>query len=377
MIPPLRVVIAPNAFKGSLSPAAAAQAMADGVRRAVSDAECIVRPVADGGDGSLDAFSAAGFARRPVTTRGPTGDPVDAAYATDGSTAVVELASTCGLLLLPGDIPAPMTSTTEGLGDAIRAALDHGVTSLVVCLGGSASTDGGTGLLVALGARLTDAAGHEVRPGGAGLRHIVSVDLAGLDPRLARTTVAIAADVTSPLVGPAGAAAVFAPQKGATPDEVAELDEGLRMWADVLVRATGRDVSAMPGAGAAGGAAAALLAVCGATMSPGAALIADLLGLDDAIASAHLVLTGEGRLDAQSILGKGAVAVAARAHALRVPTLAICGAIDLDEPAMRDAGFDGWAELRSPSRDPRVAMRDAHMLLAAATEEIVRDWVAS
>jgi glycerate kinase len=370
-------VIAPNAFKGSLSAAAAAMAMADGVRGAASDAECVIRPIADGGDGSLDAFTAAGFARMPVTARGPTGEPVDAAYATRGSTAVVELASTCGLLLLPGGVPAPMASTTQGLGDAIRAALDHGATNLIVCLGGSASTDGGTGMLEALGARLTDAAGHDVPPSGAGLLRIEALDLAGLDPRLARATVTIAADVTSPLVGPAGAAAVFARQKGATPHQVVELDAGLRSWAAVLERATGRDVAVTPGAGAAGGAAAALLAACGATMAPGADLIADLVGLDDAIAGAHLVITGEGRLDAQSLLGKGAVSVATTARALGVPTLAVCGTITLDDEALHDAGFAGWADLRSRTTDPQEAMRDAATLIAGATETALREWAAA
>ncbi len=197
-----------------------------GVRRAVPDAECVLRPIADGGDGSLDAFTASGFARRPVTTRGPTGVPVDASYATDGSTAVVELASTCGLVLLPGGVPAPMTSTTEGLGDAIRAALDERPSRIIVCIGGSASTDGGTGLLVALGARLLDADGAPVPPGGAWLARIADLDLSLLDPRLHDTDITIAADVTSPLHGPEGAATVFAPQKGATRDEVAAARRG-------------------------------------------------------------------------------------------------------------------------------------------------------
>lgn len=372
---PHRVVVAPNAFKGSLTAGAAAQAMSDGVRRAVPDAECILRPMADGGDGSLQAFIASGFAQHPVTTRGPTGRPVTASFATGGATAVVELASTCGMALLPDGERAPMTSTTEGLGDAILAALDMGPSRIIVCLGGSASTDGGTGLLVSLGARLIDRHGAPIDPGGAWLRLIADVDLASLDTRLRDTDITIAADVTSPLCGPDGAAVVFAPQKGATPAEVAELDAGLRCWAEALARATGRDVSSTPGAGAAGGAGAALLSACAATLAPGSELIAGLIGLDDAIAGADLVLTGEGRIDAQSILGKGAVAVASRARALEVPVIAVCGVVELGDTDMRAAGFDAWQDCESRVAHPEDAIARAAELVAAATADAVHNWL--
>lgn len=372
---PLHVLVAPNAFKGSLTAQEAAAAMATGVLRADPDARCTLRPMADGGDGSLDAFVAAGFTRIPVTTHGPTGAAVSASLASDGSTAVVELASSCGLGLLPGGEPAPMTSTTHGLGDAIRAALDTDPARIIVCLGGSASTDGGTGLLVALGARLVAADGAVVKPGGAWLQRIAEVDLTLLDPRLHDTDIVVAADVTSPLHGPDGAAAVFAPQKGATRDEVAELDAGLRSWAGVLSRATGRDVASTPGAGAAGGAGAALLAACAATVSHGAALIADLVGLDAALADSDLVLTGEGRLDAQSILGKGAILVAARARATGVPTLAVCGAVGLDAPSLRAAGFDAWQDCVSRVEQPAEAITRAAELVADATADAVRGWL--
>lgn len=372
---PLRVVIAPNAFKGSLTAHEAAGAMTVGVQRVVPDAECVLRPMADGGDGSLAAFVASGFVRRPVTTRGPTGRPVDASYATDGATAVVELASTCGMALLPGGEPAPMTSTTEGLGDAIRAALDGSPSRIIVCLGGSASTDGGTGLLVSLGARLLDRDGAPVAPGGAWLHRIADVDLSLLDARLRDTDITIAADVTSPLCGPNGAAVVFAPQKGATPAEVAELDAGLRCWAAALARATGMDVSSMPGAGAAGGAGAALLAACAATLAPGAELIADLIGLDDAIADADVVLTGEGRLDAQSVLGKGAVAVASRARARGVAAIAVCGVVELRDSDLRSAGFEAWQDCASRVAHRQDALVRAAELVADATADVVHGWL--
>jgi glycerate kinase len=369
--------VAPNAFKGSLTAQAAATAMATGVLRAAPEARCILRPMADGGDGSLDAFVAAGFTRRSVTTHGPTGAAVPASFASDGSTAVVELASSCGLGLLPGGDLAPTTSTTQGLGDAIRAALDADPARIIVCLGGSASTDGGTGLLVALGARLLAADGTTVQPGGAWLQRIADVDLTLLDPRLRDTDVVVAADVTSPLHGPDGAAVVFAPQKGATRDEVAQLDAGLRSWAGVLARATGRDVASTPGAGAAGGAGAALLAACAATVWPGAALIADLVGLDGALADSDLAITGEGRLDAQTLLGKGAVLVAAHARAMGVPALAVCGVVDLDVAALRAAGFEAWQDCASRAAEPAEAMTQAAELVADAAADVVRAWLTA
>lgn len=374
---PLRVLLAPNAFKGSLSAAATARAMQAGVQAVVPDAECVLLPVADGGDGSIDAFAAAGFDRHPIVTRGPTGAPAHAAVALHGPVGVVELASTCGLVLLPHGDLAPMDSSTLGLGDAIRLALDLGVGELVVCLGGSASTDGGTGVLVALGARLLDDEGDELPPSGRSLSRIATVDLAGLDPRLRRTAITVAADVSSPLVGPSGAAAVFAPQKGATSEQVAELDDGLRTWAGVLAAATGVDASGAPGSGAAGGAAVALLAACRAQLRPGAEVVAEVLGLEAAIASVDLVVTGEGRLDQQSRLGKGATDVARRAVAAGVPVLAICGSIDVGDDDLRAAGFAGWRDCVSRASSQPDAMARGAELVAAATADALRDLLAA
>jgi glycerate kinase len=267
-----------------------------------------------------------------------------------------------------------MTSTTEGLGDAILAALDSSPARIVVCLGGSASTDGGTGLLTALGARLTDADGVPVPPGGGWLGRIAQVDLSMLAQRLPRTAITVAADVSSPLHGPHGAAIVFAPQKGATPDEVASLDAGLHSWAAVLADATGRDVASAPGAGSAGGAAAALLAACGATMTSGSELIAGLVGLDEAIAGADVVITGEGRLDSQTVLGKGAAAVAERAGSLGVATIAVCGVID--ESALRSAGFALGRDCLSRVGRPEEAIAHAADLVADASADAISAWLA-
>ena len=370
----MTVLIAPNAYKGSLAAPAVAGAMAEGVRQVLPDASVRLLPLADGGDGSVDAFVASGFAPVPVTVRGPTGEPVHATIALRTGHAVVELADACGMARLPGGLLAPMTSTTLGLGDAMLAALDEGATRITVCLGGSASTDGGAGLLVALGARLLDVDGRHVDPGGRSLASITHLDLSELDPRLADVAFDAAVDVTSPLYGPTGAAAVFAPQKGATPDEVAQLDAGLRAWASTLHSATGRDVSTAPGSGAAGGTAAALMAVLGAHARPGAALIAGVVGLDEAIDESDLVITGEGRLDEQTALGKGAIDVASRCRAAGRDVIAVCGQVALDDEAMVAAGFAAWDDCLSHAVDADDAERRAAELVATATAEALRRW---
>lgn len=337
-----RVVLAPNAFKGTLSPAEAASAMASGVRQVLPQANLVTAPIADGGDGSLDAFVAAGYTSTTVPARGPTGERAATRIAVRGSSVVIELAGTCGMARLPAG-PAPMTSSTLGLGDAMRAALHHEPDAMIVCLGGSASTDGGAGMLAALGARLLDVDGRDVEPGGASLTRIASLDLTGIDPRLTDLPITVAVDVTAPLVGPNGAAHVFAPQKGATPDQVLLLDAGLRVWSDVLRNATAIDMAEVLGAGAAGGTAAALAGALGARLVSGAEVILDAVGLPGLLADADLVITGEGRLDEQSSLGKGVTVVAGLARAADVPALAVCGQITLEATDLRRAGFTAWA----------------------------------
>lgn len=341
----MKVLIAPAAFKGTLSADEAARAIGVGVHRALPHADVRLLPIADGGDGSVDALIASGFDEHAVDVAGPTGVRHRARIAVRGSTAVVELANTCGIALLPGDAAAPMTSSTHGLGEAMRVALDLGAEFVVICLGGSASTDGGAGMLEALGARLVDAAGRPVEPGGRGLAHVAGIDLAGLDVPARTTRFTVAADVTSPLFGPGGAAHVFGPQKGASADEVAQLDAGLRTWARVLEAATGRDVADVPGAGAAGGTGAAAMAVLHAELVSGAGYVQSAVGLADAVAAADLVVTGEGHLDEQSLLGKGPVAVARIASSAGVPVIAVCGRISLTADQLRDAGFAAWSSV--------------------------------
>ena len=370
---PLRVVLAPNAFKGTLTAVEACAAMTEGVHRVAPDAVVDAAPIADGGDGSVDAFVQAGFIRRSVVTRGPTGSTVQAAYATDGDVAVVELADACGMGRLPDGRLAPMESSTLGLGDAIRAALDDRPREVIVCIGGSASTDGGAGMLVALGARLLDSDGEELSPSGAALGRVAVIDASELDPRLLDVRLVVAADVDSPLTGPRGAAEVFSPQKGASPAQVAVLDAALEHWALLLADTFGHDVAEVPGAGAAGGTASALLAV-GATLEPGFEVVARVTGLHERIADADAVITGEGRLDGQSALGKGVGGVVAAARTDGVPVLVVCGEIALSAQERDHWGITGYAELASFADSEAEARSHASLLLATATAAALAEW---
>ncbi|WES63044.1 glycerate kinase [Microbacter sp. GSS18] len=371
---PQTVVIAPDSFKGSIPAAAAAAAIADGWRSADADIEPRVLPMADGGEGTLDAFAAAvpGAVRMPLTVTGPSGDPVEASWLllpatpeASRGTAVVELASTSGIELL-GTPPRlrPLDADTTGFGQTIAAALAHGVSRLVLGIGSSASTDGGAGMLTALGARLFDAAGAPVAPGGRGIGDIATADLAGL-AALPPAGVQVLSDVTNPLLGERGAAAVFGPQKGATRDDVRALDESLRSYAALLPA----DPSA-PGAGAAGGTGFGLLA-WGARLVPGSTAVAELIGLRDAVAGAVLVVTGEGSYDGQSAAGKVPAHVAALAAGADVPVALVAGRIAPDADISAFAASVSLTELAgSPAEamaDPARWLREAGAALARRT----------
>ncbi len=338
------VVVAPDSFKGSLSAAEVARALADGVLAALPDARVTLLPMADGGEGTLAALAAAwGVPTRTVATLDAIGRPTTARWATspDGAVGVVELAEASGL---PGvaDVPLqPLDAHTRGVGSLAAAVLDAGVTEVLVCLGGSASTDGGAGFLTGLGARLLDAAGNPVPDGGRGLLDAVALDLDGLHPRAREVSWRVAVDVTNPLTGPRGAAAVYGPQKGATPADVVALDDGLGRWAALLERETGRATSELPGAGAAGGVPAALVAVLGAELEPGAGMIASAIGLPAALADADLVLTGEGSFDTQSVQGKVADGIArvAAASPARPPVVVVAGRVALPAAQAHAAGI--------------------------------------
>jgi len=374
----VRVVVAPDKFKGSLTAVQAAEAVAAGLRRAVPGVDVVLLPVADGGDGTLEAAYAAGYSRVPARVTGPTGEPVDASVAVRGTDAVVEMADASGLSRLPGGVPAPLTASTYGTGELLQVALDSGARHVVLGIGGSATTDGGAGMAQAVGVRLLDAAGEPLPPGGAALLHLDRIDVSGLDARwgdgAARVTVA--SDVDNPLVGPRGAAAVYGPQKGASPADVELLDRALRRWAEVLRRDLGVDVAERPGAGAAGGLGAGAMAVLGARLTSGIALLLDVLGFADAVVGADLVITGEGALDEQSLAGKAPVGVATAAGAAGVPVVALAGQVLVGGDDLRAAGIREARALLDLEPDAAVAQRDAARLLqdlAARLGEDLRD----
>ena len=356
----MRVVLAPDKFKGSAAAAEVARALAAGLAGARPHVEIVVLPVADGGEGTLAAAASAGYALVPVTAEGPTGQPVATAFAQRGDTAVVELADVTGLRRLPGPL-APLAASTYGVGQVLATALDHGATQLVLGIGGSASTDGGAGLLQALGLRLLDAGGADLRRGGAALAGLDLIDPSGLDRR--PQSVLVASDVDNPLLGALGAAAVFGPQKGATPAEVALLDSALARWATLTEAVTGRDVAGAPGAGAAGGTGFGALAYLGARLVPGVELVLDLIGFDAAVAGADLVITGEGSLDAQSLRGKAPIGVARAAARHGIPVVAVAGRITLSQAQVREAGFAAAYSLADLEPDPEASMANAGELL--------------
>jgi len=371
----VRVLVAPDKFKGTLTAEEASAAITRGLRAVQPDVEVREIPVADGGEGTIEALIAAGARVTTVDVDGPIeGMTVPARVAVLGRTAFVESAQACGLQLLT---PTPATSLaagSRGVGQMVLAALDAGCEHLVVGLGGVACTDGGAGLAHPLGIALCTVGGDAVPPGGAGLLDLDSVSTTGRDPRLRHMAVSAACDVTNPLVGPEGAAHVYGPQKGAGPREVRLLDRALRRYARVLARDLGADVSQVPGGGAAGGLAAGLVALLGAEITSGADLLLELLGFGDAVRGVDLVITGEGRLDAQSLSGKAPVAVAGRAARAGVPTLALAGTVELDDPRRTPFGAV-WSMVEQAGADR--ALSDAAETLSLTAAHAYSQWAAT
>jgi len=320
-----RVLIAPDKFKGTLSASEAAQAIADGLLAGWPDANMTLMPFADGGEGTVSAAIAAGARAQSTVVTGPLGKAVDAQWAVLGSSAVLEMAQSSGLHLVDPNPDNALMAHTEGTGELIRAALDLGVTRIVLGVGGSATTDGGLGALRALGARFWDQGGDALTGGGGSLRKVSRVDLRGLDPRLRGVELILCSDVSNPFVGPTGAAAVFGPQKGADPRTVRELDAGLRRFAAVLADATGVDLVKQQWGGSGGGLAGGLHAAFGARSANGVDVVADLLGLDSMLAANDIVIVGEGSMDLQSTMGKTPVGVARRAAVAGIPAAAVVG----------------------------------------------------
>jgi glycerate kinase len=366
----MRIVIAPNAFKGSLSAVQAAEAIAEGVRVVAPDADLVLVPIADGGDGTVDALVVATQGeRRTVRVRGPLGDPVDAEYGLidAGSTAVIEMAKAAGLALVPPAKRDPRITTTYGVGELLQHAYDRGARHFVVGIGGSATNDGGAGMAQALGYHLLDDTGRELPPGGLALKRLARIHVGGVHANWKETEVDVACDVTNPLTGPHGASAVYGPQKGATPEMVAELDAALHLFAEILRRDLGVDVEHMPGAGAAGGLGAGLVAFSGARLRPGAEMVMEAVHLDERLNQADLVITGEGRLDSQTArFGKGPAGVARHAKHAGIPVVAIGGSV-ADETELRLL-FDGLeATVVEPGTLEQAIARARPLLVRAST----------
>jgi glycerate kinase len=423
----MRVLVAPDKFKGSLTAREVAARVAAGIGAEAPGVEVEQVPVADGGDGTLDAAVAAGYTRVEVRAQGPTGEPVTTAFAARDDVAVVEMADVSGLALLMPDRLDALGASSHGTGEVVRAALDHGCREIVLGIGGSASTDGGAGMLQALGARLLSSGGQELGRGGAALADLARLDLSGLHPALAETRVVVASDVDNPLLGPNGAAAVYGPQKGASASDVDVLDAALARWADVVEAAlagggalasaadgaTAAGAAAAgtaaagavaagaaaagsaaagsaaagvaaaaspaprdrPGAGAAGGVGFAAMAVLGAELKSGIGLVLDLVGFADHLAGAGLVVTGEGSLDTQTLSGKTPAGVAAAAREAGIPVVTVSGRVALTADQIAGAGIRRAYALTDIESDPDRCFTEAGPLLQELARTLARDWL--
>lgn len=365
---PFRVVVAPDKFKGSLGAADVADTIAEVLHASSPATEVHRHPVADGGEGTVDLAVASGFRPVTVTVTGPLGVPTAATFARRGNAAVLEMASAAGLALLPTapDSDTARRATTYGVGELILAAVADGATQVIVGAGGSATTDGGIGAVEALGVDVAALGQRPQRPGALGC---------GLDARLAEVDLVVACDVDNPLLGPRGAAHVYGPQKGADPGCVDELETRLERWADQVAAATGSDLRARPGVGAAGGLAFGLVALAGARIASGVDLPMELTGFDAVASAADLVVVGEGSLDRQSLHGKGPIGVARLAAGRGASVVAMVGRNGLSEPEWRRAGLQAVYALADREADPKVCMRDAKRLVAELSAELAARWL--
>ncbi|MDG1581362.1 glycerate kinase [Pseudomonas sp. GOM6] len=372
----MKIVVAPDSFKESLSAPEVAEAIARGWLRVFPEAEVLLRPMADGGEGTVDAVLAAcGGERRELRVSGPLGEPVSAHWGWLGdATAVLEMAAASGLHWVPAQQRDATRASSYGTGELIRAALDAGARRIILGLGGSATNDGGSGLLRALGVRFLDAEDEELEPGGLALARLARIDVSGLDARLLGVQVEVAADVDNPLCGPRGASHVFGPQKGASAAQVLALDAALGHFAQVAAATLGKDHSGFPGVGAAGGLGFAARAFLHARFRPGIELVAELSGLAVAVKGADLLITGEGRLDSQSLHGKTPVGVARVASAAGVPVIALAGSLGEGYQAVYEAGIDAAFSLSAGPQSLEQAMAGAAAALEARACDLARVW---
>ncbi|MCU1685044.1 MAG: glxK [Amycolatopsis sp.] len=370
----IRIVIAPDKFKGSVTAVEAADAIALGVRDALPDAVIETCPVADGGEGTLDVLAAAGARVVNLTVRGPLDAQVEATYAVLDGTAYIESARACGIEFVTPSAEVALRAHTYGVGELLAHALEGGAERLVLTVGGTASTDGGAGMLQALGAQLVDDAGEQLGLGGGALARIAKADLTAVTAKLGGVPVVVATDVTNPLLGERGAAAVFGPQKGAGPAELATLESALTSWVDILRAAGTPDVSGVTGAGAGGGIAGGAIAGLGATVASGFDLIVGLTGVEAALDRADVVITGEGSLDTQSLDGKAPAGISKRAAARGIPLLAIAGRIQLTEAQLAGLGVVGSRALIDHAPSLAHAQTHAAEMLREQAAELMRAW---
>ena len=371
----LRIIVAPDSFKGSVSAVGVASAMERGILSVLPDAQVVKVPIADGGEGTVEAMIAATDGRLVTTTVvGPLGELVEASFGIlgDEKTAVIEMAAASGLPLMPVDRRDPRITTTYGTGQLIKAALDLGIRNLIIGIGGNATNDGGVGMAQALGGRFLNGQGQEIGYGGSLLSTLQHIDLAGFDPRILESNIMVACDVDNPLCGPKGASAVYGPQKGATPEIVLELDEALCNYARIAEQVTGKDVMNDPGAGAAGGLGAGLLFFTPASLRPGVEIVLEVTGFAELVTDAHLVITGEGRTDFQTAYGKAPVGVAKVAKQYQVPVICLSGGLGKDADHVLEHGIDGLMSITAGPMTLAECMDQGTNLIEAGTARVCR-----
>lgn len=370
----MKIVLAPDSYKGSLTAQEACEAMAIGIKRVIPEARIIKVPMADGGEGTVQSLvDATGGRVQAQEVFGPLGDRVTARYGIIGDrTAVLEMAEASGLNLIPGQRRNPLLTSTYGTGELIRAALNRGCRNFIIGIGGSATNDGGAGMAQALGARLLDKNGEELPQGGGSLDRLCSIDIAGLDYRIKESRFTVACDVDNPLCGPEGASCVFGPQKGADPDMVRQLDRNLEHYSQVICRDLGKQVRDLPGAGAAGGLGAGMMAFLNAGLKPGVEIVIEAVGLEEKLAGADLVITGEGCCDAQTVRGKTPFGVLMAANKAKVPVIIIAGTVGRGAEELYSYGAVGLFPIVDRPMTLERAVQEAGSLLTNASERIIR-----
>jgi len=370
----LKVLVAPDKFKGSLSAKQVASAIKKGIIRAMHDAVVEVCPMADGGEGMVEALlDSLGGERREVIVKGPMGERVKAGYGIlPGSIAVIEMSSAAGLWMVPMEKRNPMLATTYGVGELIKDALAENIRRIIIGIGGSATNDGGTGMAKALGVKFMDDHGRELGYGGQILARIKKIDISGLDSRTKSAEILAACDVTNPLCGEKGAACVYAPQKGATMQMVKELDDGLRNFSQVIKNELGVDVADIPGAGAAGGTGAGLATFLGARLLPGVEIVAETVGLREKMGGADIVVTGEGRIDGQTLSGKTLFGVARISKEMGIPVIAFAGSVEKDADSLHDNGVLAMFSISDGPISLEESLKKAENLLERSVEEVFR-----